>query len=153
MAVERGADEEGFLAGHAEREAGHRTRDERHDDAHDRDGERGAPDSPQFGEVHLEADFEQQQDHTELGEGLECLAGVHPAEHRRSDDDTGDDLAHDCGETHTIRELGGDLCGQQDNENVEEDPVDVHAAIPRRDPDGPLSRAQRASGTRIRGSP
>ena len=103
--------------------------DERHDDADERDQERGAADAAELSEIHLEADFEQQQDHAELGERLQRLAAVHPAEHRRPDDDAGDDLADDRRQSHAVRELGRNLGREQDDEDVEQDPVDVHALL------------------------
>ena len=100
--------------------------DHRYRDARERDEDRGATDAAQLGEIHLEADLEQQQDDAELRERLQRLAGVDPAEHRRADDDARDDLADDRGNVHPVGELGRDLRREQHDEDVEKNPVDVH---------------------------
>ena len=48
---------------------------ERQHDAHDRDGERRGPDPEHLAEVGLEPDLEQQQQHAELGQDVDQLAG------------------------------------------------------------------------------
>ena len=108
------------------RETDARARHKGHDHAGERDGERSAAHAAELVEIHLEADFEQQQDDAELRQGLQCLAAVNPAEHGRTDDHAGDDLADDRREAYAISELGRDLCREEHDEDVEEDSVDVH---------------------------
>ena len=129
---ERGADEHCLLARHAEREPRPGARDHWDRDTGERDEDRRPPHAAQLGDVHLEADFEQQEDHAELGERLQRLAVVHPAEHRRPHDHARGDLADDGRDVDAVGQLGRHLRREQHDENVEENPVDVHGATRRR---------------------
>ena len=70
----------------------------------------------------LEADFEQQQNDADFGEhGQHVVAAADPAEERRADDQTGDDLGNDRGQLDAFGDLGRDLRGDEHDEDVEED--------------------------------
>ena len=65
------------------------------DDADRRHGQRRTADRAQLPKVHLHADLEQQQDHAELAEDPQDLVRTDETEHRRTDEDAGEDLADD----------------------------------------------------------
>ena len=113
----------------AEADAGAGTGDERHDDADDGDGQRGPTDAPELGEVHLHADLDEQQQHAELGEHAEADAAlaveVDEPEHRRADDDAGDDLAEHGRDADPLGALRGELRRDDDHEQVEQQPRQV----------------------------
>ena len=104
--------------------------DHRRDDADGGDLERRAADLAELAEVHLEADVEQEQDHADLAEGAEDLVALADGvEHRRADEDAGDDLADDGGDAEALGDLGGHLGGDEDDQDVAEDLGGVHAAV------------------------
>ena len=92
----------------------------RQDDADTRDRQRGSADRAEVGDVHLHADAEQQQDDPQLAEDAQGLVRPDEAQDRRTDDDAGDDLAHDGRDVDPFSELGGDLRRDEYDENVEE---------------------------------
>ena len=57
---------------------------------------------------------------------LEGLVGPDEAEHGRTDDHTGDDLAHDRGHIDPLRDLSSQLRRNEHDEDVEQDRADVH---------------------------
>ena len=85
-----------------------------------------AADRSQIAQVHLQADLEQQQDDAELGERVDDFVRFDEAEHRRPDEDAGDDLGDDGRDVDAVRDLGGDLGRDEHDEDVEQDRVDVH---------------------------
>ena len=88
-----------------------------------------APDATKLGEVHLHADLDEQQQHADLGDHCEADAPVaghlDETQHRRSDDDAGDDLAEDGGDADSLRQLGRQLGGGEDDEQVEEEAGEI----------------------------
>jgi hypothetical protein len=46
----------------------------------------------------------------------------------RSDEDAGEDLSHDGGDPRALGELGRELGGEQDDQDVDEDVGDVQVA-------------------------
>jgi hypothetical protein len=84
-------------------------------------GERGRPaDLAEVRDPGLQADPEQQEDDTELGEDLQHLAGLDEAEHRGADDDAGQDLADDRRLPDPLEQLVPELGGQEHQEQVRE---------------------------------
>ena len=60
-------------------------------------------------------------------ERVEHLVAVaDPAQHRRADEDAGDDLADDGGDADPLGHLGRHLGGDQHDEDVAQDLGDVH---------------------------
>ncbi len=178
---ERGADEDRLLSGHTDRTAERSASYERHDDADDRDRQRRASDRSELAQLELGADLEQQQDDPDLTEHPQHVARADEMEHRRPDQDAGEDLAHDRRDVQPLHELRRDLGGDQHDEDVEQRLVDAHrrlrnmgvAGAPRRRPPDqwcgigtevrtrralPRARARarsprRRAGTRMRGHP
>ena len=93
------------------------------------DQQRRAADLAQLAEVHLHADLEQQEDDADLAERAEHLVvAADQVEHRRADEDAGDDLADDGRDADALGDLGRQLGGDEDDQDVAEDLGDVHAA-------------------------
>ena len=106
---------------------GHReAADHGEDHADDGDRHRRAAHGTEVGEVHLHAHAQQEEDHAELPEHAERLVRLHEREHRRADDHARDDLAHHRGDVDALGDLGCELRRDEDDEDVEEDPGDVH---------------------------
>ena len=53
---------------------------------------------------------------------------AHQPQHRRADEDAGDDLTEHRGHGQALGPLGGDLRRQQDDEDVDQHLADVHGA-------------------------
>ena len=131
-----GAEEDRRLGVQAEADAGPGPDDERHGDADDGDQHRRPPDPTELGEVHLHADLHEQQQDAELGEHAEADAAVaaelDEAEHRRPDEDAGDDLAEHGGDADALGDLGRQLGGGDDDQQVEQQPRQVDGLDSRR---------------------
>ena len=104
---ERSTEEDGGLGRLAEGQAHRCSGRERCDDTDDRHQHRRPAHLAEFGQVHLHAHSEQQQQHTDLGQHTDrhaTVAGeVDQTEHRRADDHPGGDLAE---HTRDARSLG-----------------------------------------------
>ena len=106
---ERRADEQGLVAAVPERRrhgvaTGH---GDDHTDARDR--HRRAADRAEVGDVHLHADAEKQQDHTELTEHAQRLVGPDQCQDRWPDDDAGHDLTDDRGDVDPLGDSAATL--------------------------------------------
>ena len=105
-------------------------RDDERDREREREAERGQPQHApaQPLELDLEAGEEQHEREPEEREHLDRLVDLDPAEHRRADDDPGDDLEHDRRQPHAREEAEQERRRERDGETIEEVAEGGHAA-------------------------
>ena len=123
---ERGADEQRLLAIVGEQPRDARPGREQRDHADGRHGQRRPAHCAELGEVHLEPDLEEQQDHAELAQHAHDVVSLDETQHGRPDEDPGDDLADDGRHLDPFGDLGRHLGREQKDENVQKDRVHVH---------------------------
>jgi hypothetical protein len=96
---------------------------QRHPDRRHR--ERRAPHPQQLGQLGLEPDLEEQQQHAQLAEDREDLVAADQPEGGRADQHADDQLAEHGGLAETLRQLGTHLGCDQDDQDVQQDGADI----------------------------
>ncbi len=99
--------------------------EEGQDDAGAADRDRDPPDRPHLRELRLQPDPEEQEDDAELGEDPQHLVDLDQPQHRRPDQEPAEDLADDRRLPDPLEDLVAELGGDEDEEEVSEDPSDV----------------------------
>ena len=93
--------------------------EERHHDAGDRHQQRRAAHLHQLRRLHFQADAEEQEHHTEIGERGEEFAGRQPAKHVRPDQDTRENFSDDAGLSEAFEDFRQQL-GRRETISIDE---------------------------------
>jgi hypothetical protein len=94
-----------------------------------RDQDRGAPDLHELAEIGLQADFEEEEDHADLGENEDLVRQRHEPDQRRPEDDARQQLAEDRRLSDPLGQLAEELGADQRRREGEEKRADVEGVI------------------------
>ena len=107
----------------------------RRDHTEHRDQQRRGADLRHLAEIGCEADFEQQEQHADLGDDVERRVGDHGADRAEPDQaqiaehDAHHQLAQHRRQTHALEQRATELGADQDHDEGEQQRQDVHAVL------------------------
>jgi hypothetical protein len=73
----------------------------------------------QLRRLHLQTDDEQQKHHTDFRKSCENLIRLHPTEHTRAENDTGENLTHDARLAKALHQLSEHFRGAENEEQFQ----------------------------------